>query len=90
MLGASTSDVMQLLLVQFLKPVLLANVIAWPIAWLAMSYWLSGFDDRIGLSPGYFVGASVLALVIATATATVASQAWRVARAEPARALRQF
>ena len=88
MLGASTSDVMQLLLVQFLKPVLLANVIAWPIAWLAMSYWLSGFDDRIGLSPGYFVGASVLALVIAAAT--VASQAWRVARAEPARALRPF
>jgi len=83
-LRASTSDVMQLLLVQFLKPVLLANV----IAWFAMSHWLSGFDDRIGLSPGYFVGASVLALVIAAAT--VASQAWRVARAEPARALRQF
>ncbi len=87
-LGASTSDVMLLLLVQFLKPVLLANVIAWPIAWFAMSHWLSGFDDRIDLSPGYFVGASVLALVIAAAT--VASQAWRVARAEPARALRQF
>jgi putative ABC transport system permease protein len=87
-LGASTSDVMQLLLVQFLKPVLLANVIAWPIAWFAMSHWLNGFDDRIVLSPVYFIAASVLALVIAAAT--VASQAWRVARAEPARALRQF
>ncbi len=87
-LGASTSDVMRLLLVQFLKPVLLANVIGWPIAWFAMSHWLSAFDDRIDLSPYYFVGASVLALVIAAAT--VASQAWRVARAEPARALRQF
>lgn len=87
-LGASTSDVMRLLLVQFLKPVLLANVIAWPIAWFAMSHWLGGFDDRIILSPIYFVVASAIALVIAAAT--VASQAWRVARAEPARALHQF
>lgn len=87
-LGASTRDVMRLLLVQFLKPVLLANVIAWPIAWFAMARWLGGFDDRITLSPVYFVAASALALVIAAAT--VASQAWRVARAEPAHALRQF
>ncbi len=87
-LGASTGDVMRLLLVQFLKPVLLANAIAWPIAWVAMSRWLSGFDDRIGLSLVYFVAASALALVIAAAT--VSSQVWRVARAEPARALRQF
>ena len=87
-LGASTSDVMRLLLVQFLRPVLFANVIAWPIAWFAMARWLGGFDDRITLSPFYFVAASALALVIAAAT--VASQAWRVARAEPARALRQF
>jgi putative ABC transport system permease protein len=82
--GASTSDVMRRLLIQFLKPVLLANVIVWPIAWFAMSHWLGGFDDRIVLSPVHFIAASVLALVIAAAT--VASQAWRVARAEPARA----
>ena len=87
-LGASTRDVLRLLLGQFLRPVLLANVIAWPIAWLAMARWLGGFDDRIVLSPIYFVAASVLALIIAAAT--VASQAWRVARAEPARALRAF
>ena len=36
-LGASTADVMRLLLAQFLRPVILANVIAWPIAWFAMS-----------------------------------------------------
>ena len=87
-LGASTADVMRLLLGQFLRPVLLANMIAWPIAWVAMTDWLNGFDDRIALSPLYFVAASVLALIIATGT--VASHAWRVARAEPARALRQF
>lgn len=87
-LGASTADVMRLLLAQFLRPVILANVIAWPIAWFAMSYWLGGFDDRIDLSLLYFLAASAIVLVIAGAT--VVSQAWRVARAEPARALRQF
>jgi len=63
-------------------------MIAWPIAGVAMTDWLNGFDDRIALSPVNFVAASVLALIIATGT--VASHAWRVARAEPARALRQF
>ncbi len=87
-LGASTADVMRLLLGQFLRPVILANAVAWPIAWVAMSSWLAGFDDRIGLSPTYFFAASVIALAIAGAT--VVSQAWSVARAEPARALRQL
>ncbi|KQU61607.1 hypothetical protein ASG67_16565 [Sphingomonas sp. Leaf339] len=87
-LGASTRDVLRLLLGQFLRPVALANLIAWPIAWVAMSRWLGGFDDRITLSPIYFIVASALALAIAAAT--VAGQAWRVARAEPARALRQL
>ena len=87
-LGASTADVLRLLLGRFLRPVVAANLIAWPVAWVAMSRWLAGFDDRIALSPLYFVAASVLAFVIAAAT--VAGQAWRVARAEPARALRQL
>lgn len=87
-LGASTRDVLRLLLGQFLRPVLLANLMAWPIAWVAMSRWLGGFDDRIALSPLYFLAASLLALLIATAT--VAGQAWRVVRAAPARALRQL
>ncbi|WP_010545802.1 ABC transporter permease [Sphingomonas elodea] len=85
-LGASTRDVLQLLVVKFLRPVLIANLIAWPLAWVAMQRWLSTFDDRIGLSPVYFVLASALAVLIAIAT--VIGQSWRVARAEPARALR--
>ena len=47
---------------------------------------LAFFDDRIALSPAFFVGASLAAVLIASAT--VFGQAWRVARAEPARALR--
>ncbi|MGN6279415.1 MAG: ABC transporter permease [Sphingomonas sp.] len=85
-LGASTADVLKLLISQFLKPVLIANIIAWPLAFFAMRKWLSAFDDRIALSPLFFVGATVIALGIACLT--VFSQAWRVARAEPARALR--
>ncbi|WP_066723190.1 ABC transporter permease [Sphingomonas pituitosa] len=85
-LGASTRDVLQLLVTTFLRPVLLANLIAWPLAWVAMQRWLSTFDDRIGLSPAYFLLASAIAVLIAVAT--VIGQSWRVARAEPARALR--
>jgi putative ABC transport system permease protein len=85
-LGASTRDVLRLLIGQFLRPVLIANLIAWPLAFFAMRKWLSSFDDRIALSPLFFIGATLIALTIACLT--VFSQAWRVARAEPARALR--
>ena len=85
-LGASTADILRLLVGQFLRPVLLANLVAWPLAYVAMRSWLSGFDQRIALSPVYFIGAT--ALTLAVALATVIGQALLVARAEPARALR--
>ncbi len=85
-LGASTQDVVRVLVGQFLRPVLIANLIAWPLAWLAMRSWLAGFADRIALSPLFFIGAGLLAAVIATGT--VWSQSLRAARADPAWALR--
>ena len=85
-LGASTSDVLKLVLVQILRPVLIANLVAWPVAWFAMRGWLSGFDQRIALSPLFFLAASLLALAVASLT--VVAQSLRLARAEPARALR--
>lgn len=85
-LGASTTRVLLLLVGQFIRPVVLANVIAWPVAWVVMRAWLSGFDQRIALSPLVFAGASLVAIVLAVLT--VLGQALRVARAEPARALR--
>ncbi len=85
-LGASTRDIVRLLVGQFLRPVVIANVIAWPLAFFAMRRWLSGFDDRMALSPAFFMGATVLAIAIAALT--VFGQAWRVARAAPAKALR--
>jgi putative ABC transport system permease protein len=85
-LGASTGEILALLIGQFLRPVLIANLIAWPLAYFAMRNWLSGFDQRIDLSPLYFLAATVLALMIAVVA--VAGHAFAVARAEPAKALR--
>ena len=85
-LGASTADVLRLLLVQIMRPVLVANLVAWPLAWIAMRNWLGGFNQRIALSPLFFLAASLLALTVASLT--VVAQSLRLARAEPARALR--
>lgn len=85
-LGASTADVLRLLIGEFLRPVLWANLIAWPVAYFAMRWWLAGFDQRISLNPAYFLAPSVAAILVAVLT--VAEQAIRVARAEPSRALR--
>jgi len=84
--GARVSDVVVLLLWQFSKPVLIANLIAWPIAWYYLHGWLQGFAYRITLSPVYFLGAGAAALVIAWATVFV--HAKRVADANPIHALR--
>jgi putative ABC transport system permease protein len=85
-LGARTGDIIRLLVWQFTRPVLIANVIAWPIAWWVMRNWLNGFDTRIALTPVPFLAAGVLALVIAAAT--IASHAIRVAQSSPIKALR--
>ena len=85
-MGARTSDIVRLLVWQFSRLVLIANLIAWPIAWWAMRDWLNGFDLRIPLDPRLFIAAGLLALAIAAAT--VMSHALRVARTHPIHALR--
>lgn len=85
-LGARTRDIVQLLVWQFSQPVLLANLIAWPIAWWLMRDWLNGFDQRVSLNPALFLGAGGLALLIAVLT--VAGHSFRIARAKPILALR--
>jgi len=85
-LGASATDIVRLLVGQFLRPVLLANLIAWPLAFVAMRTWLAGFEDRVALSPLFFVGASLVAMLISVLT--VLGQSLRASRAAPAWALR--
>jgi putative ABC transport system permease protein len=84
--GARVPDIVRLLLWQFSRPVLFANLIAWPVAWWAMRAWLDGFSERIGLSPAFFLGAGLLTLLIALAT--VFSQVLRVGRMRLIEALR--
>ena len=85
-LGARSRDIVRLLAWQFSKPVLIANLIAWPIAWWAMRDWLNRFDTRIDLGPTPFILAGLLALTIAIGT--IAGHAFKVARANPILALR--
>ncbi|HTC50501.1 MAG TPA: ABC transporter permease [Steroidobacteraceae bacterium] len=84
--GGRTGDVVKLLLWQFSIPALIANLIAWPLAWYYLHDWLDGYAYRISLSPLYFLGAAAVALLIAWLT--VLSHAVRVARATPIGALR--
>ena len=85
-MGASTSDVVKLLVWQFTIPVLWAIAIAVPLGFWAMNEWLHHFVYHVELSVWSFVLAAVAALVIAWAT--VSYQSYIVARAKPATALR--
>jgi putative ABC transport system permease protein len=85
-LGANTGDVLRLLLWQFSKPVVWANLIAWPVAAYLMHRWLAGFAYRIELPVWLFPVAALVALAIALATVTAQSLA--VARSKPVVALR--
>ena len=84
--GASTRDLVFLLLWQFSIPVLVANAIAWPVAWYYLHGWLQGFAYHITLSPLYFLGAGAVAMMIAWVT--VFTHARKVASANPIYALR--
>lgn len=87
-LGARTRDIVQLLAWQFSKPVIVANLIAWPVAWYAMHEWMKRFDEasRVDIGVAPFLLAGLLALGIALGT--IATHAIRVARANPIHALR--
>jgi len=85
-LGASTASIALLMSRDFARLALLANILAWPVAWLLLSGWLRNFAYRVTLGPGLFALAGALALSIALLT--VGSQAVRAASADPARSLR--
>ncbi len=85
-LGATVANVVTLLSKDFVKLVLLANLIAWPIAWYVMNRWLQDFAYRIDIDWWVFALAGGLALVIALLT--VSTQAVRAALANPVESLR--
>jgi len=85
-LGASVSQVVGLLAWDFARPVLLAIVIAAPVAWLAAERWLAEFAYRIDLGPLPFVAAGVVALAVALLT--ISTQTFRAATSDPVKSLR--
>jgi putative ABC transport system permease protein len=80
-LGATVTNLIHLLSVDFVKLVLLANLLAWPVAWYAMNKWLQNFAYRMDVEWWIFVLAGGLALLIALLT--VSTQAVRAALANP-------
>lgn len=85
-LGAKVRDVVKLLVWDFSKPVLIANLLAWPAAYLLMRDWLNGYPYRIDLGPVPFVLAGLGA--VAVAWATVAGHAAKAGGSNPIHALR--
>lgn len=85
-LGAKVSGIVLLLSGEFMKLVLISNVIAWPVAYYAMNKWLQSFAYRDHMSVFSFILPGILALVIAMMT--VSFQAVRAARINPVDSLK--
>lgn len=85
-LGASEASIVRLLSLDFVRLVLMANVIAWPLAYLLMHKWLGNFAYRVKMNVGIFLVAGALAVLIALVT--VSFQAIRAALTNPADSIR--
>jgi putative ABC transport system permease protein len=85
-LGAPLSNIMWLLTGQFVKWVVVANLIAWPLGYWIMNRWLQGFAFRAPISFWIFLASGLAALTIAALT--VSSQVIKAALANPAKSLK--
>jgi putative ABC transport system permease protein len=85
-MGSSSRQISLILSRDFSKPVLLANIIAWPVAWFSMKRWLQEFEYQTDIPYWVFVAAGVFALLLAIITVNI--QTIRAASANPADALR--
>jgi putative ABC transport system permease protein len=85
-LGASVSQVLGMLLRDLLKPVVIANLVMWPLVYAMMSAYLSIFSHRTALTPTPFLGSLLLSVLVACAAVGV--QTFRAARLRPAEVLR--
>jgi hypothetical protein len=86
-LGASVASVTLLMARDFIRLVVIAVIIATPIAWYAMHSWLEGFNYRIQIGVWVFVGAAALSVLIAVVS--VAYQSIMAALANPVKSLRR-
>ena len=84
--GARNIIINWLLLKEFIKWIIISNIIAWPIAWFAMNIWLQNFAYKIRLSPIIFLMAALFMLLAVLLTTWI--QTWKAARSNPVEALR--
>ncbi len=85
-LGATVENIVAMLSKDFVKLVIIANLLAWPIAWFAVRTWLQDFAYRIDISWWIFIAAGIIAILIALFT--VSFQALRAARSNPVQSLK--
>jgi putative ABC transport system permease protein len=85
-LGSTTWGAVRLLLADFSKPVIVANLIAWPLGYLAAETYLSAFAHRIELSIWPFAASMIITLAIAWLA--VGGQTFKAASVRPAQVLR--
>ena len=85
-LGAKVQGLVFSLSKEFLKWVLLANILAWPAAFIIMTRWLNNFAYRIDIAWWMFIASGILALIIAVVT--ISHQAFKLAITDPVEALR--
>ncbi|WPU95556.1 ABC transporter permease [Mucilaginibacter sabulilitoris] len=85
-IGASVNNITIMLTKDFLKLVLIAILIAFPIAWLIMNQWLQGFAYRISIGPAVFL--ITCSSIVLITLATVSFQAIKAATANPVKSLR--
>ncbi|MFK7845205.1 MAG: FtsX-like permease family protein, partial [Rhodothermales bacterium] len=85
-LGASIPGLVNLLSKEFVILVAIANLIAWPVAYLAISRWLEDFSYQIEIGAGVFIGAGIVTLGIALLT--ISYQSIRTASSDPVKSLK--
>jgi putative ABC transport system permease protein len=85
-LGSSVSQIVIHLSEDLTRLVLLANIVAWPLAWYLLQRWLRGFLYRAPVRFDIFIAAGLIALAIALVT--ISFQSIKAARANPVDSLR--
>ena len=85
-LGSTTLGVVRLLIFDFSKPILIANLLAWPLGYLAAQTYLAAFSERVPLTPAPFVLS--MAITLAIAWVAVTGEVLKAATLRPAEVLR--
>ena len=85
-LGASVPGILLLLSREIVILIVMANLIAWPVAWYLMGLWLGSFAFHVNMNPVVYLGATVIAILLALVT--VSTQTIKAAMTNPSNTLR--